>query len=685
MVVSIVNTERPQVVGWVKRIFICAILLIAVARNFSVRLRGYDTFTFHRELDQPSTSATTSTTTTSTAKGIQDDEYTVKKRLKKDYSIPNKYWGYDEAAPPIVYAKTHLLTSLPRRYRLEDSAFENITEYLSRPEHQYPQKLHVFETNPSITALPAKYYRQPFTFDSPLFSTAAATTAAARSRNATTGVPLLPVYLSSYRITHEHNCMAARHIMYGGGDWNVAKRVPQTDYLGLALLSEDLSILADVVVSFADTPALLESINGKVYQDYRLFTLLSGGSASDGSDDDQEEDLYLAVFITIRKLRLGPPRGDPILEADPSFIRLRHLGERDDANSTSFLPQFSVYLHRSPACPESYAKSELGSKNLLYFQNTRRPRQTANDNTNHTNTTTTNVTTTTTMVEYWPGGNPNDVRKVDLDQTCETSVKTRPNRTSDGSSDGRNTDIVPSFRNYHDEKYHHINRFLTVDRGSACCVKLSKKSTLPSLQKRHAGIESNHTLRKLMEENDHPSHDFYFVGVSHPKTPYPGKHLPDGVLPNIYLSRFFAMEASPPHNIVARSGAFCFGYPSSTEEEEVMMASSSSSPLRLWNTRNMPMRFHNQSFDCPRIHFVLSIVEETRLAEKWPWRQQQQQQQQQRDDRRSNKDPEDNDEDRVVISYGVSDCSSRFVKVNKADIRAMLWPEDGDSVGANDE
>jgi hypothetical protein len=166
----------------------------------------------------------------------------------------------------------------------------------------------------------------------------------------------------------------------------------------------------------------------------------------------------------------------------------------------------------------------------------------------------------------------------------------------------------PSFRTIDEFLYPLSERKAVIfvpDRGSACCV----------------GIED-------------PDGRNLFLGVGHPKTVFPGKRLPAGVAPNIYLSRFFAFERYPPYRIVARSGMFCFGYTQESEE-------SGNHPL--WNSSSAPLMFSGESFDCPRIHFVMGIVDKF------------------------------GDDSKVIISYGVSDCLSRFAEVDKADIVKMLW------------
>ena len=461
------------------------------------------------------------------------------KTAKRDFADQSKFWRYDDAAPPIRYARTHQLASLPQKYRLGPEAFRNLTEYLQQPENQYPQKLHVFETNPSITTLPPRY-QIPFN--------------GGRS-----------TYLASYRLLHKHNCFGhtERGLMYGGGDWEIAKKIPRTNYLGLAILADDLTILADVVVLMNQT--VISHVAYKKYSDVRLFTI--------------HDHLYLSSSTNIGRLQLQLP-GSPNNKVSPTsagldgeYVQLEHL-------DTDL--QFAVHLHRKPSCPARYSKSEQASKNLLYF---------VDDDNN-------------TMVEYWPSSNPNRVRAVDLKKECR---RQRSDQDVEVGREAKPRDVNVSFNNFHEERFpKHVKALLTGDRGSACCVRMSNPWT---------GKE-------------------YLVGVVHPETPYPGNSLPKGVEPNMYFSRFFAMETRKPYTIVARTGAFCFGYSDAEEVEGTL----------LWGARSIPMLMADASFRCPKIHFVMSIV----------------------DDFVNN--------GQVIISYGVSDCTSRFIVVEKRDIQIMLWP-----------
>jgi hypothetical protein len=123
-----------------------------------------------------------------------------------------------------------------------------------------------------------------------------------------------------------------------------------------------------------------------------------------------------------------------------------------------------------------------------------------------------------------------------------------------------------------------------------------------------------------------------FLGVSHATTPYPGKNLPVDLMRNIYLSRFYVFEKTHPYKVLARTGAFCLG------------RSQEDTGNPLWNVSDQTeMEFGSEWINCPKIHFISGITEKV------------------------------GDDSKVILAYGVSDCLSRFVEVDKADIAKMLW------------
>lgn len=234
----------------------------------------------------------------------------------------------------------------------------------------------------------------------------------------------------------------------------------------------------------------------------------------------------------------------------------------------------------------------------------------------------------TAKVLFYPRFNPNDVRDVYLSADCDQNT-----RHGASSSPGK-VQPIDSFETIEKLKYpNEYDKLFMADRGSACCVSVKKNQIRPIL-------ETNSTLN---DGKDESSSDDLLVAMVHPKTLFPGKKLPPGVIKNTYLSRFIAFLPEPPYTIVARSGIFCLGYPSPDLDGQGN-PSNHDGPLTF--VKFGKMKFANETYRCPRIHFVMGMVDKVKQADSEP--------------------------DSVILSYGVGDCLSRFVEIRKSEIVRML-------------
>jgi hypothetical protein len=492
---------------------------------------------------------------------------------------PTVYWRFDDAAPKIRNAQTHFLTSIPRTHRLpppqrptpsssgtDQSAAVTIDlkEYSSNMSNVWPQKLHLYELNPCIATLPLLYQQQ----------------LSIHGEN--------PTYVVTYRVTHHNNCFddGETNLNLLGGSWNKVLSM-RTDYLGVALLRANLTILADTVVSLGGTNGTSLKEIFPSYNDYRIINL--------------QEQLYLSTGIRIAPLYISSEEGskaeseslgipDNVMEVPVVFENIF-----ENTGTGSVVP-FRVLVRDFAACAvygsrhnKGRKMSYNGSKNLLYSV----------DAYNRT------------MMVHYPRKNPNDVRKIELDTVCGKQ------RITDYVDQAETMTTTPeaSFHTFDELKYPLMERtsdFFMADRGSACCVRMIDPTTSKEV----------------------------LVGVVHPKTVYPGKKLPSDIGPNTYLSRYFAFEPEEPYRILARSGMFCLGYPNPDTNEGIL---SSGNPLG--EVRMQLLHFAGDALQCPRIHFVMGIVD--KVGEE---------------------------DSRVILSYGVSDCLSRVVEIDKSDISTMLWP-----------
>ena len=529
-----------------------------------------------------------------------------------------KFWRYDEAGPRIVRAKTHYLRSIPEQHRLSLLSETNdegesvisasmLRKYSENPQNIYPHKLHLHETNPSIVALPQRYYiRQIW-------------------KDAFMGHPF-PFYVVSYRITHHTNCYDPElaEKLFDGQPHR--KEIPQTDYLGIALIDGNLKIVLDTVVDLKDFAAKPYRIqDGKkqriIYNDYRLFVLRG--------------ELYLSTMMFLFPIRLrlvsscssnttnchhdSPP-------PTKGYIKLPFAFETTPGQHTISKNGHSIgleiYLRDYPTCCvgafdwRKHPEKKGNNKNLLYFD----------DSTNGA------------KALFFPRHNPNDVRKVDLSTRCDT--RTRRKKVQHASHTPNGTQPIPTFHTMDEYLYpnHTYEDLWMADRGSACCTRLKRSSIIPA-RSNNATTRNNTTSK--------PDSDFLLVAIVHPKTIFPGKKLPPGVVPNTYLSRFIAFLPHPPYTIVARSGSFCLGYPQHglDDDEFQMTANETNHHPPLLFSEMQPMTFGNVTLHCPRIHFVTGMTDVGNSKQRGG---------------------------SVLISYGVSDCLSRVVEIPKSEIVRML-------------
>jgi hypothetical protein len=146
----------------------------------------------------------------------------------------------DRMAPTIQVATTHYLTNIPDEERVPHLV--NRTEYFSHEANVYPQRQYLFEYNPSIIVLPEE-------------------------QRVDVGGEMA-YYLASYRVSNLQQCIYGEEesLMLGKTFAESGRRPLQKDYLALALLRRDLSIIVDVVLE------LRRVVKGAPRgEDFRLF------------------------------------------------------------------------------------------------------------------------------------------------------------------------------------------------------------------------------------------------------------------------------------------------------------------------------------------------------------------------------------------------------------------------------
>jgi hypothetical protein len=161
----------------------------------------------------------------------------------------------------------------------------------------------------------------------------------------------------------------------------------------------------------------------------------------------------------------------------------------------------------------------------------------------------------------------------------------------------------------------------STDRGGACCLQI-----------------------------DHPNESgkVFLVGVSHVKPPFEKKAKLEHThtAPNQYLSRLYAFEPTTPYATVAMSGYFCLtqydGRHNDNDKTMTVVQGLDTNPL---SSRPLQEFFtiSNMTLDCPAIHFISGMTQKV------------------------------NDPNKVILAYGVQDCTTWFVEVNKAELVTMLF------------
>ena len=133
----------------------------------------------------------------------------------------------------------------------------------------------------------------------------------------------------------------------------------------------------------------------------------------------------------------------------------------------------------------------------------------------------------------------------------------------------------------------------------------------------------------------HQGRDLW-LGVLHQKTRFKKIGLPGGMKPNHFFSSFYAFEKQSPYAAVAWSGKFCLGFASEEESRQ--------NPFTGWNTNRLIYVDGETLDDCPAVHFVSGMSEDAK------------------------------DQSKLIIAYGVNDCTPRMVTLDKSEIVRMLFP-----------
>lgn len=493
-------------------------------------------------------------------------------------------------------ASSSLASALASSSSQEESSQELLSEFLSKQENIFPKRKYLFEFNPSIIALPQNQ------------------------------IPILhyptALYLASYRVSTVHNCFNDENkLKYLNGTWKYRERT-YIDYLGLAVLDSNLTILQDIVVN----PK--QYMYNKV-EDFRLFVL--------------QDQMYIASLRSIHPIWIVPPPN----ATTPNVPQIEYGTHRDLSQSfedaTVLLsPYYNdsstddnntdntliVYMRKMPSCTKD-KNTALSGKNLNYFV----------DSNNRT------------MLEIMP---MKEKEEIDLNMSCKIVKRQgqqkeypppnliQSNQSLPASSFGTTDELAMADKNIKDALY-------TEERGSICCVMINDpRSGYNNDTSDNRPISRKGEQQKRKQAAYIPKNNKLLLGLSHSKTRYnsrTGAKLGNGIEANHFFSSFYVMEAAEPYNVVARSGRFCFGFPELVNNTSTSHTSNNEEGQNPYQKMRLDrLKIGDEHYDkCPSIHFVTGMTEKA------------------------------DDPSKIIISYGINDCISRFVVLDKEHIYRLLF------------
>ena len=558
-----------------------------------------------------------------------------------------KYWYFDRAAPTVKEGVTHYLSSIPSSARVPNDVSTllhetNVTQILLDKWNNGKRTDLFWEYNPTIAVLPLSWRTKLQKQMEQVWPT---------TGNSTND----PVYVASFRVSSNHGCYpwetVTQHLP--GAQVNLMK---DQNYLGLALLRHDLTMIpqTDLVVD-AETqlgvsrkPGL-----GQHFVDYRLF----------GFNDK----IYMNIngspvyWVSLQlDILANPPTTQ---EPPPPFMSKQELFHHDGSKDGPIRFRNKFGSDHLQVSFEEAPKTIFGlykGKNFAIFQ----PPHLQSSGALVAEV---NVYRTRQTVEFQPHGMhvlshcqvnqhvlpPNrapsnctfDENNQSVQEQQERLTKVLVDRSvpvysiyrrevavaKNGTLASTDEPPPPTFATI-DELWFAQPVFKSVPHGGACCA--------------HVDLSSTETSRSNNPPNAAFQGDRVLVGIGHTKIPYRkignspemkqrAKDMPH----HQYVSFFYAFDPTPPYRIVARSGLFCLPFASQSEQEEVNAYHAL--------TRVRPLTLKQHAFECPQISFVSSIIDH-------------------------GTDPEN----KVILSYGINDCTPRMVVMEKQEIVRFLFLKD---------
>jgi hypothetical protein len=408
----------------------------------------------------------------------------------------------DAVIPPVVQGRALQLTSVPDVHRIPETAVSNITAYFSESgaPNIYPQhRPYLFDYNPSLLRIPIQQIPAAYQSHEP---------------------PV--VYLASVRVSNLNYCFHPedRQRLVNG------TKPEAHDWLGLALLTADFHVVADVVVDLA---AILHEA-----QDFRLFSLPATAESA-RNEVVGEEQMYISsndVLLPLLLVRATEDAQDPGIRQVPSV----------------FGSDFAVFvapMSQALCAPCGRQHSGPCGKNFHFF-----------------------VSQGQLWAEVWPSA-PHIIRSVEA-APCRRQLEPRQSFTSEvapevsfqnvevearsGASE-LGADNVPVLR-----RRAKAPSWLTRGRGSTCCMSVQHPVTRESLWLgiSHSktlgtqGMAPNHYLSTLYAFEDKPP--FALVAQSgFFCLPFPPPDDPSDAIPLLNVTRWRILRLGDTENLISHS------------------------------------------------------------------------------------------------------------------------------------
>lgn len=431
------------------------------------------------------------------------------------------YWRYDSKhhSPPILASVVPKLNSIPTNQRIPPSAIDNLEAFFSQSNNAMPPLRYLFDYNPSILILPPSFDKSGFPKED------------------------TPIYLASFRVSTQQSCFKPVQTMaMYGGSWD--RKPPVKNFLALALLRDDLSIIEDVVVDIKSS-----GVFQHFAEDFRLFLF--------------ENEIYLGSFDLIAPILITRhPESKGTATGMDGYTLLMNV----------FPSPLKIAIRAFPSCPVCLNRpNKQCGKNFNYFS-------TASDK---------------VWVELWPSG-PHVAQRVNLKQPCSVSRATTEESELEIYSDATFRPPQPSWYTMEEVMFPSMEpkeTLLTRARGGACCISIEDPRTGNELlvgiyhtKIPKFGERSGKALPQWKQQNSNTSK----------------------IVTNQYLSRWYAFQATPPFPVVAKSGLFCLGFPGSLEQEQHPLIKATLWKTIIFGGDGLGAMDAQSSMvlECPRIHFI---------------------------------------------------------------------------------